>query len=290
MGKLITLKDRITGESIYPNIPVTAVINEENGSNILGEVESQIRGIDKSLNTSLSNITTSLDKIKKLEGLDASKEEKELALNIVRIQENKRNLETLQIQNSDINNKLNDYIEKSEVLKETDIIEKVTDQFDNRAYIRSGGAPTSAPNRRQIRIGTDGHLYVGIGKLWYKSIKTFTAITPTSTTSLEETIITINIDTDWINNIYIWDDNDLLFTTNNSSNTVSLPQSYQNLSITVDFVYEADNLRIYNNDTEITEKINQIDDVYYNIFNNINSGDILELRTRNSSIEKEDNL
>lgn len=176
MGKLITLKDRITGESIYPNIPVTAVINEGDGSNILGEVESQVREIDKSLNTSLSNITTSLDKIKKLEGLNASKEEKELALDIVRVHENKRNLETLQTQNSSINNKLNDTIEKSEILNETSVIEKSTDNFDNRVYIRSGKVPTYAPNRRQVKIGTDGHLYVGIGKFWYKSVKALTIL------------------------------------------------------------------------------------------------------------------
>lgn len=177
MGKLITLKDKVTGESIYPNIPVTAVINEEKGSNILGEVESQVREIDKSLNTSLSNITTSLDKIKKLEGLkDANKGEKELALDVVKVHENKRNLETLQTQNSSINNKLSDTIEKSEILNETGVIEKSTDKFDDRIYIRSGNVPTYAPNKRQVKIGTDGHLYVGIGKFWYKSVKALTII------------------------------------------------------------------------------------------------------------------
>ena len=282
MGKLITLKDRITGESIYPNIPVTAVINEENGSNILGEVESKVGEIDKSLNTSLSNITTSLDRIKKLEGLDASKEEKELALNIVRIQENKRNLETLQTQNSSINSKLKNYIEKSEVLKNTEVIEEVTDQFDNRVYIRSGNTPTFAPNRRQIRIGTDGHLYVGIGKLWYKSVKTFITITPTSIVNSGETIITLNIDTDLISNIYIWEDNNLLLSLNNSNNTVSLPQSYQNLTITADFVYESDSLRVFKNNIELTN-ISQVDKTYNNVFNNIKNGDILDIKTNNSS-------
>ena len=95
---------------------------------------------------------------------------------MVRVQENRRNLETLQIQNSDINSKLNNTIEKSEILNETSVIEEAIDKFDNRVYISSGNIPTHAPSKRKVKIGTDGHLYVGIGKFWYKSVKALTII------------------------------------------------------------------------------------------------------------------
>lgn len=283
MGKLITLKDKITGESIYPNIPTTAVINM-NGSNILGEVESKVGKINKSLNNAISSVITSLNKIKNLEGLDTSKKEKNLALNIVRVQENKKDLEIIKIQDTSINNKFKDSVEKSEVSTENEVINSTVDYFDNRVYIRSGKIPTSASSKRQIRIGTDGYLYISIGRIWYKSKKALTTVSlQPSTVSLDEISITINIDTEWINNVYIWEGDNLLFTLNNTTNIISLPESCENLTLTADLIYEADTLQVYKNG--IKSEINSINGIYYNIFKDINSDDVLNINTNNSSVD-----
>ena len=283
MGKLITLKDKITGESIYPNIPTTAVINM-NGSNILGEVESKVGKINKSLNNAISSIITSLNKIKNLEGLDTSKKEKNLALNIVRVQENKKDLEIIKTQDTSINNKFKDSVEKSEVSTENEVINSTVDYFDNRVYIRSGKIPTSASSKRQIRIGTDGYLYISIGRIWYKSKKALTTVSlQPSTVNLDEISITINIDTEWINNVYIWEGDNLLFTLNNTTNIISLPESCENLTLTADLIYEADTLQVYKNG--IKSEINSINGIYYNIFKDINSDDVLNINTNNSSVD-----
>lgn len=282
MGKLITLKDRITGESIYPNIPTTAVINK-NGSNILGEIESKVGEINKSLNDALSSITTSLNKIKKLEGLDISKDEKDLSLNLVRIQENRKELEVIEEQNAKIDNKIKEGIEKSNVSTESSTINDVIDYFDNRIYIRSGKAPTSNPNKQQIRVGTDGYLYISTGKVWYKSKKAFLTVSQPPTVDLNKILVVVNIDTEWISNVYIWENDSLLFTLSNSSNVVPLPKDCENLTLTVDLIYEADTLQIYKNDLKY--EVDSVDGVYYNIFKNINSGDTLNINTYNSSIE-----
>ena len=283
MGKLITLKDKITGESIYPNIPTTAVINM-NGSNILGEVESKVGKINKSLNNAISSIITSLNKIKNLEGLDTSKKEKNLALNIVRVQENKKDLEIIKTQDTSINNKFKDSVEKSEVSTENEVINSTVDYFDNRVYIRSGKIPTSASSKRQIRIGTDGYLYISIGKIWYKSKKALTTVSlQPSTVNLDEISITINIDTEWINNVYIWEGDNLLFTLNNTTNIISLPESCENLTLTADLIYVADTLQVYKNG--IKSEINSINGIYYNIFKDINSDDVLNINTNNSSVD-----
>lgn len=283
MGKLITLKDKITGESIYPNIPTTAVINM-NGSNILGEVESKVGKINKSLNNAISSIITSLNKIKNLEGLDISKKEKNLALNIVRVQENKKDLEIIKIQDTSINNKFKDSVEKSKVSTENEVINSTVDYFDNRVYIRSGKIPTSASSKRQIRIGTDGYLYISIGRIWYKSKKALTTVSlQPSTVNLDEISITINIDTEWINNVYIWEGDNLLFTLNNTTNIISLPESCENLTLTADLIYEADTLQVYKNG--IKSEINSINGIYYNIFKDINSDDVLNINTNNSSVD-----
>ena len=282
MGKLITLKDRITGESIYPNIPTTAVINKH-GSNILGEIESKVGEIDKSLNNALSSITTSLNKIKKLEGLDISKDEKDLSLNLVRIQENRKELEVIEEQNAKIDNKIREGIEKSNVSTESSTINNVIDYFDNRIYIRSGKAPTSNPNKQQIRVGTDGYLYISTGKVWYKSKKAFLTVSQPPTVDLNKILVVVNIDTEWISNVYIWENDSLLFTLSNSSNVVPLPKDCENLTLTADLIYEADTLQIYKNDLKY--EVDSVDGVYYNIFKNINSGDTLSINTYNSSIE-----
>ena len=282
MGKLITLKDRITGESIYPNIPTTAVINK-NGSNILGEIESKVGEINKSLNNALSSITTSLNKIKKLEGLDISKDEKDLSLNLVRIQENRKELEVIEEQNAKIDNKIKEGIEKSNVSTESSTINNVIDYFDNRIYIRSGKAPTSNPNKQQIRVGTDGYLYISTGKVWYKSKKAFLTVSQPPTVDINKILVVVNIDTEWISNVYIWENDSLLFTLSNSSNVVPLPKDCENLTLTADLIYEADTLQIYKNDLKY--EVDSVDGVYYNIFKNINSGDTLSINTYNSSIE-----
>lgn len=282
MGKLITLKDRITGESIYPNIPTTAVINK-NGSNILGEIESKVGEINKSLNNALSSITTSLNKIKKLEGLDISKDEKDLSLNLVRIQENRKELEVIEEQNAKIDNKIKEGIEKSNVSTESSTINNVIDYFDNRIYIRSGKAPTSNPNKQQIRVGTDGYLYISTGKVWYKSKKAFLTVSQPPTVDINKILVVVNIDTEWISNVYIWENDSLLFTLSNSANVVPLPKDCENLTLTADLIYEADTLQIYKNDLKY--EVDSVDGVYYNIFKNINSGDTLSINTYNSSIE-----
>ena len=93
----------------------------------------------------------------------------------------------------------------------------------------------------------------------------------------------VNIDTEWISNVYIWENDSLLFTLSNSSNVVPLPKDCENLTLTADLIYEADTLQIYKNDLKY--EVDSVDGVYYNIFKNINSGDTLSINTYNSSIE-----
>lgn len=177
MGKLVILKDSITGESIYPQIPITSTINEDNGSNILGHIESEINNINKSLEQSTTTVQTTIDKIKRLEGIEASRSEIELAKNIVRIQENKKNIELLNTKNTQLGSKLNDCIEKSTTPTNNMAVDNVFEQFDSRCYIRSGRTPVYAPSKRQIKIGKDGYLYIGIGKIWYKSVNPLQKLT-----------------------------------------------------------------------------------------------------------------
>ena len=178
MGKLIILKDKITGESIYPRTPAVTVISESGGSNILGYMESKVDDIEENMSISNSKIQTSLDNIKNLKNLTNSTiKNKNLSREVVHIQENKNSLDSLQEKNDILSENIkNTGVNKSIVTTETEVLQKTTEIINNKSCIKFDKTPQHSPNGRQVIIGEDGYLYVGVGGVWYRSIDSFSRL------------------------------------------------------------------------------------------------------------------
>lgn len=183
MGKLITLKDRITQEPIYPATSSTSVLDSR-GGNIMGIFDAKTDKILEKTKQSLGNIKQASTSIGKLYGLSATDKEKSTAKTVVQIQNNQYNTHLL-IEDSDIIQEIfNEAIEKDyDVYDNLEIINFIDNVIFQTCQI-SNEVPTYAPVKKEIRIA-NGKLYIGLGKIWYvvDSIGSIIIDTPNATVS-----------------------------------------------------------------------------------------------------------
>lgn len=170
MSKLITIKDRITGEEVYPTIPVNSAI-DETGSNILGVVEKKLDVLQNNVNQVKSSSITLLGKIKT--NPELSNKEKRLSAQVNQIHQNNQNLNLLKDAQTTITSNLSvDNISKDDDIYTTeDVMRSEEIILESRSYLTFDKVPKYAPKGRRILIGEDGYLYIGINKVWYKSNK-----------------------------------------------------------------------------------------------------------------------
>ena len=168
MRKIVTLKDKITQEDIYPIVPDKAVI-DKNGSSILGVLDSEAREVFDKMMVSEIKIDSSLNSISGLEGLSLSDNKiKDLADLVVQVERNKEKIELLNEVLVKIGDLLDTGISKSElgIYENPELIEKVDTEIIKKTYIKFG-TPEYKPKGKELRIGDDGKLYIGLNGLWY---------------------------------------------------------------------------------------------------------------------------
>ena len=168
MRKIVTLKDKITQEDIYPIVPDKAVI-DKNGSSILGVLDSEAREVFDKMMVSETKIDSSLNSISGLEGLSLSDDKiKDLADLVVQVERNKEKIELLNEVLVKIGDLLDTGISKSElgIYENPELIEKVDTEIIKKTYIKFG-TPEYKPKGKELRIGNDSKLYIGLDGLWY---------------------------------------------------------------------------------------------------------------------------
>ena len=184
MGKLITLKDRITQESIYPTTSSTSVL-DSHGGNIMGIFDNNTDKILEKTKQSLGNIKQASISIGKLIGLDnATEKEKSTAKTVVQIQNNQYDTEILVGNSETIQEKFDNAIDKEyDVYDNIEIINLIDNVIFKNCQI-SNEVPTYAPVEKEVRIA-GGKLYIGLGKIWYviDAIGSITIDTPNATVS-----------------------------------------------------------------------------------------------------------
>lgn len=157
MRKIVTLKDSITQEDVYPITPGKLVL-DKNGSNILGVLDSEIRNFSElTIRDEEILMEQSLNKISELSGLDITDENvKELAKLVVENEKTKQGIKTIKEKIEDIKDtldKLGDICKSSEVINLSNII-KI-------------GKPNEIPIGKELRLDEDGNFYIGLDGLWY---------------------------------------------------------------------------------------------------------------------------
>lgn len=184
MGKLITLKDRITQESIYPATSSTSVL-DSHGGNIMGIFDVKTDKILEKTKQSLGNIKQASTSISKLDGLsNATEKEKSAAKTVVQIQNNQYDTDILIGDSETIQEKFNNAIDKEyDIYDNMGIIDLIDNVIFKNCQI-SNEIPTFAPVENEVRMA-DGKLYIGLGKIWYviDSVGSITIDTPNATIS-----------------------------------------------------------------------------------------------------------
>ena len=237
MRKIVTLKDSITQEDVYPITPGKLVI-DKNGSNILGVLDSEIRNFSElTIRDEEILMEQSLNKISELSGLDITDENvKELAKLVVENEKTKQGIKSIKEKIEDIKDtldKLGDICKSSEVINLSNII-KI-------------GKPNEIPIDKELRLDEDGNFYIGVDGEWF-IISEKEKLNYFSIISLEDNS-TISLPTntspnlmyklngnDWIQwdyNTITLDKDDILYLKGNNSNEFSTSESkYNNFSIT----------------------------------------------------------
>lgn len=284
MAELVTLKDQKTGEVVYPVTTYKNVLNKK-GSNILGYLDHQVEYVRNYVQNGLSIVTTEQEKIKNLEGSDFSKTSIKISSRISQIIEHGENVDLLEQDKDKIIEELNspDNLKISEFTDEIGVKNIADTIASEKIFVKYCNVPpTYAPIKNTIKICSNGYAYVGISGVWYviKLSQTERHEVITSR-SLSPTIVTLTIDTDWINSISLWNNNKLLRKIEERTSELNLTDFSDilgDITITADLVYEADTLRFFLNNQEIEVDNNS----YSGIFNNLSNGDMLEIRTYNS--------
>ena len=167
MSKIITLKDNITGETIYPTIP-HKLVTDFRGSNICGifDYHSQLLNDNITIH-GVDTIKNCNNSIKNLKGLETDSSIKNLSKCIT---ENSIVTTSVNLLNSDKDIEeldLNNYINKDEDFYNTEeITNLVENTIKSYSYIQEN-APQYSPVGKEIRV-TEDAIYIGINGIWYK--------------------------------------------------------------------------------------------------------------------------
>ena len=284
MAELITLRNQKTGEIIYPVTTYKNVFNKK-GSNILGYVDHQINQVKDFVQRGLDVVTTEQEKIKKLEGSDLSPESVEISNQISQIIEHSENVNQLEQDKIKIKEEIycSDNLNISDFINDKGVEEITNTIASEKIFIKYCKVPpTYAPIKNTIKICSNGYAYIGINGIWY-SIKLsqsekYDVIT---TRMVDPFVITIIIDTDWINSISLWNNNKLLKQVNEEICELDITEFsdiLEKITISADLVYAADTLRFFINNQEI-----ELDNSSYSgLFSKLTNGDKLEIKTYNS--------
>ena len=161
MGKIVTLKDKITQEDIYPVTSGKSVL-DKNGSSILGVLDSEIRNFSETeIRDGEILMEQSLAKISELSGLSISDSKvRDLAGIVVENELTKQEIESLKKKIE----KIKENFEKPEVsiedlARSNEVIELVN--------IFKAGKPTEDPIGKELRLDEEGNFYIGIDGVWY---------------------------------------------------------------------------------------------------------------------------
>lgn len=170
MNKLITLKDKITGETIYPTTSSNAVI-DENGNNICGIVTHTSELFNDIFISGVNEIISKSQAIKSLKGLDTNTEQKQLSYCIVDNNTVEKRLEILKDTVDDVNNKLQttDYIDSymEDIYDDCGLKSEVDTVIKDRVYIQYGTPQFApAPDIKELMVD-DNNIYIGINGVWY---------------------------------------------------------------------------------------------------------------------------
>ena len=237
MRKIVTLKDSITQEDVYPITPGKLVL-DKNGSNILGVLDSEIRNFSElTIRDEEILMEQSLNKISELSGLEITDENvKELAKLVVENEKTKQGIKSIKEKIEDIKDtldKLGDICKSSEVINLSNII-KI-------------GKPNEIPIDKELRLDEDGNFYIGIDGEWFiisekEKLNYFSIISlkdnstislPTNTSPNLMYKLNSNDWTQWDYNTVTINKDDILYLKGDNSNEFSTSGSaYNNFSIT----------------------------------------------------------
>lgn len=166
--KLITMLDPITNDPIYPTTSASLVLNQ-NGSNIHGIFTKQTETIKSGLKDSIGEIKQTNRAISKLLYLSTStREQKELADRVVQSSLNLSKAGKLENTVRELEEKATTLIKKTsdEIYNSSGLIDLVRTVFGSKNFI-TYGTPKYAPKGKEIRVGIDGKVYIGLYGIWY---------------------------------------------------------------------------------------------------------------------------
>ena len=166
MGKIIELKDKITGETIYP-ITQSDLVLDDKGGNVVGYLEKTSSEITNNCDNALGNIEQSLSSIKQLKGKITSDEgEKVLAETITEFYSISQDLDNLHQLDQIITKYLNNSIKDEDVYSDYRAKQLIDNVLRQVSYIPKN-KPTKAPKGKELRLDEEGNFYIGIDGVWY---------------------------------------------------------------------------------------------------------------------------
>lgn len=185
MGKIITLKDKITQKSIYPITTIDAIIVDENGATIESEIENKFKELELITDSAVMKAKEAYSTVASLKNLNDGLIEDELNYLNTLLSESIKQLDSLKASYSELNNKTKTLIKTDDVIQEitkesnkiptsnavTNYISNKTDEIINYLIDTTTVIPNYIPKTRgQILVNTNNNfLYISPNnsKTWY---------------------------------------------------------------------------------------------------------------------------
>lgn len=185
MGKIVTLKDRITQKSIYPITTIDAIIVDESGSTIESEIEKKFKELESITGSAVMRAREAYNTAASLKNLNEGLVKDELDKLNTLLDESIQQLTLLKSSYSELNTKTKTLIKTEDVIQEvtkesnkiptsnaiTNYISEKTDEIINYLIDTTTVIPNYIPKTRgQILINTQNNfLYISPNnsKTWY---------------------------------------------------------------------------------------------------------------------------
>lgn len=169
MAKIIKMIDPNTQEQVYPTTSSTLVLNK-NGSNIHGIFDKKTDSMMNSVREGVGEVGQSIESIKNLSGMSSISDSiKRLANNVVQIQSNSVKLNIASNLVEQITPRIEGIVSddiRDQVYKSEELVDLVDNSLNTRVQIIQG-TPQTAPRGKELRVGDDGKLYIGLEGVWY---------------------------------------------------------------------------------------------------------------------------